>query len=156
MNKIDTTKISLIVAIIAIIAPMLTSLISGHQSKVSKVEDYKLKSLDKIKLLFEELLTAYGKAATDWNWENYTNLSTSTAKVLPYLPKKYLDKFLELLKQYDIDDYKSVAKFQDIIPDIQTIINTLTDDLLNHVTFREAMQDWSERTSLSNLGSRKE
>lgn len=156
MNKIDTTTISLIVAIIAIIAPMLTSLISGHQSKISKVADYKLKSLDKIKLLFEELLTAYGKAVTDWNWENYTNLSAATAKVLPYLPKKYLNKFLKLLKQYDIDDYKSIEKFQEIIPDIQTIINKLTNDVLNHSLFREAIQDSIERKRSLFLGSNKE
>ncbi|MHC5227541.1 hypothetical protein ACYSNW_04590 [Enterococcus sp. LJL99] len=98
-------------AIIALIAPIITTVINNkHTYKMEKLQ-IKQNSLDfsnkHIRQCFEEFLSAYGSFIGKTTYENEAILKSSFYKCLPYVPPKKMDAFFEFYENLANDDLKS-------------------------------------------------
>lgn len=132
--KFDSTlSLSIILALVALIAPTITAKINNrHAYKMKRLEIEQQryeKECYHVKQLFEQFLADYGifKAANHIKYR--AEVQKSFCKCLPYIPKKHMDsfgKFYKLLSDqttsvHDIDIYMQ----NNLINEIRDIVKTL-------------------------------
>lgn len=135
--KLDpTVTLSLIVAVVAIVAPVITSLIQIIGSWYVKKIEYKQSNNTHIKSLFEDFLYQMGELqGKDFSKEDNSDIFITLSKLrgsflkcLPYIPQKYHDNFLgfyDSLNPNSDPDLKPLVELNKLFPIIRKIIGKL-------------------------------
>lgn len=124
--KFDSTvTISIVLAIVALVAPSITAIINNkHLEKMKKLEikeqHYKNNNLH-IRGMFEQFLTDYGKYMANQKYSDLENLKGSFYSLLPYVPQKDLPVFQEF---FDLLVTREAANSEEII--VKKVIPTIT------------------------------
>lgn len=112
--KIDPTlSFSIILALVALVAPILTAIINNlyliRMKKLELKQQQISSNKNHIKDCFEEFLSSYGKYVGSVRDADLAALKSSFYSLLPYIPSKHLDVFF---KFYDalLSNNLSVSK----------------------------------------------
>ncbi|MBC1353787.1 hypothetical protein HB837_15355 [Listeria innocua] len=123
-----------IVAIAAIIAPILTAIVNNRHYKKMAIIEFERAKYEKetlrIKRLFEKFLTNYGAYAGHVTDPNFSELLNSYYACLPFIPENQyavFQNFLTNLTDANIDTIAETRKNleHEIIPIIRSIISQL-------------------------------
>ncbi|MFW7418480.1 hypothetical protein, partial [Vagococcus fluvialis] len=116
--KFDSTlTISIVLALVALIAPMFTAWINNqHAFKMKKLEIEKQKyekENNEIKEAFEHFLSAYGKFSASKSFKDRISTQETFYKCIPYVPEKNLDSFFNFIKLLSLTEapYPVVEKY---------------------------------------------
>lgn len=133
--KVDiTVVISIIIAVVGLLAPSISSLIESslkirYEKKKNKQQLNKELISHRIDVL--EHFLSYTGMILNWNDQETTkNYGSYCYKVIPYLPNETYDSFLDLIKMIDYGNYDEAKEiFVKISSSIRAYIETLNNKL---------------------------
>ncbi|WP_288395386.1 hypothetical protein [uncultured Vagococcus sp.] len=97
--KLDATlSLSIILALVALIAPTITARINNRHAYKMKLLDIEQQRYEQnsthVRQLFEQFLSDYGTFTGSYLRKDQVETQKSFYKCIPYVPSKYLDSFI--------------------------------------------------------------
>lgn len=132
--KFDATlSLSIVLALVALIAPTITARINNHHAYEMKKLDIKQQRYEQesshIKQLFEQFLADYGRYTASKQYKERVATQESFYKCIPYVPEKSLNSFLHFFNLLSLTNtpLASLEKYmqETLLKEIRDILKTL-------------------------------
>lgn len=130
--KIDTTNtITLLVALIALISPIITAFINNRYSReIAEIEAEKLKYNQesmRVKAAFENLLNSYGAYMGNSSFSNEAEFKKAYYSCLPFVPEKEYPIFQEFYSKFLNGNGASTREYleSNLVPAIRKILKEM-------------------------------